>query len=154
MQLSTLSFLTRGDEIYLSGKRRGFGKGYLNGYGGKVATNEVVEDAAIRELREEAGLTVSAQNLERVGIIDFFEGNKHLFECHLFFVTGWRGEPKESEEMAEPSRYNRNTMPYDNMWGGDRVWLPLIFGGKKIRAKAYYKEGMGELAHFEYEALA
>jgi 8-oxo-dGTP diphosphatase/2-hydroxy-dATP diphosphatase len=37
-------------------KKRGFGKGKWNGFGGKVEEGECIEDSAIRELEEECGL--------------------------------------------------------------------------------------------------
>ncbi len=153
MKTTTISFLISNGGIYLSEKKRGFGSGYLNGYGGKVTERENIEDAAIRELSEEVGLIVSPQKLEKVAIIDFFNDEEHIFECHVFFVAEWGGELKESEEMAYPQLYKFTNLPYERMWKSDRVWLPLIFSGKKIRAKAYYKKGMEEMKHFEYESL-
>ncbi|CAN0403706.1 unnamed protein product, partial [Ectocarpus sp. 8 AP-2014] len=45
------------NEILLGMKKRGFGEGKWNGFGGKVESGESVEEAAKRELMEEAGLT-------------------------------------------------------------------------------------------------
>ena len=56
-------------QVLLGMKKRGFGKGRWNGFGGKMAVGETIEDAARRELREEAGITV--KNFEKLGIIDF-----------------------------------------------------------------------------------
>lgn len=38
-------------------KKRGFGVGKYNGFGGKVCVNESIIDAAIRETQEEANIT-------------------------------------------------------------------------------------------------
>jgi 8-oxo-dGTP diphosphatase/2-hydroxy-dATP diphosphatase len=46
--------------ILLGMKKRGFGMGKWNGFGGKVEPAETVEDAALRELEEEAGLKFNA----------------------------------------------------------------------------------------------
>ncbi len=43
-------------EILLGMKKRGFGKGKWNGFGGKVSQNESVLEGAQRELQEEAGI--------------------------------------------------------------------------------------------------
>jgi hypothetical protein len=78
---------------------------------------------------------------------------KQILECHVFFVKSWQGNPTESEEMAAPEWFDHEPAPYDLMWKSDREWLPHIFPGKKIRGKAYYKSGMGEMDHFEYILL-
>ena len=153
MKITTLCFLTKDDKVLLSLKKRSFGKGFLNGYGGKIQENETPELAVIRELSEEAGIKVGENDLEKVAVIDFFDGDIQIFECHVFFVKDWIGNPIESEEMAAPEWFARESAPYDLMWKSDREWLPLIFSGKKIRGKAYYKSGMAEMDHFEYTPL-
>jgi 8-oxo-dGTP pyrophosphatase MutT (NUDIX family) len=153
MKQATICFLIRGDTVALSLKKRGFGKDFLNGYGGKVQEGETPEGAAIRELAEECGIGVVPENLNKVAVIDFFDGEKPVFECHVFFVTTWHGDPVESEEMATPEWFKVESMPYDRMWKADRDWLPFIFSGKKIHGRAYYKPGMKEMDRFEYENL-
>ena len=153
MKVTTILFLTHGNEIYLSEKKKGFGTGYLNGYGGRIAEGESIEETAVRELNEEAGVTANLQKLEKVAVIDFFEDKEHIFECQVFFLPEWEGQLKETEEMAHPQLYPITNLPYERMWKSDRIWLPLIFAGKKIQARAYYKKGMDEMKHFEYKAL-
>lgn len=43
--------------ILLGLKKRGFGAGKWNGFGGKVEKGETIEAAALRELEEESGLS-------------------------------------------------------------------------------------------------
>jgi 8-oxo-dGTP pyrophosphatase MutT (NUDIX family) len=51
--------LTKEDGMILLGmKKRGFGEGRWNGFGGKVEEGETIVEAAIREMKEESGLTV------------------------------------------------------------------------------------------------
>jgi 8-oxo-dGTP diphosphatase/2-hydroxy-dATP diphosphatase len=56
-------------KVLLGKKKRGFGTGRWNGFGGKVEEGETIEESAKRETREEAGIDVS--DLEKVGIIEF-----------------------------------------------------------------------------------
>ena len=49
---ATLVFVFRGDEVLLINKKRGLGKGKVNGPGGKVDPGETALQAAIRELEE------------------------------------------------------------------------------------------------------
>ena len=57
-KVMTLCMITRGDEILLGMKKRGFGKGRWNGFGGKLMPGESIEDAARREVLEEIGVTL------------------------------------------------------------------------------------------------
>jgi len=153
MKVATINFIFQGDQVLLSLKKEGFGSGRLNGYGGKVKEGESVEEAAVRELKEESGITVATRDLEKAAIIDFYVGAEINFKCHVFFVHKWTGQIRETEEMAYPESFDVNDLPLDRMWDGDRMWLPLVFSGKKIHGNAYYKETLGNLDRFEYEAL-
>lgn len=42
--------------VLLGLKKRGFGTGKWNGFGGKVEPGETIRQAAIREMKEEAGI--------------------------------------------------------------------------------------------------
>eukprot|EP00850_Spirogloea_muscicola_P021343 SM000245S08182 [mRNA] locus=s245:67320:74880:+ [translate_table: standard] len=49
-KLLTLALVHEGGRVLLGRKKRGFGEGYYNGFGGKVEPGETVEGAAIREV--------------------------------------------------------------------------------------------------------
>lgn len=154
MKIATLCFPVGGDKVYLSLKKRSFGAGFLLGYGGKMGEDDkTVEDAAAREFAEESGAVTAPEALEKVAVVDFFEEEKHLFECHVFFVRKWEGELVETEEMAAPELHPFNNLPYDRMWKGDIRWLPLIFSGQRIKAKVTYFKEMNEVKDFSYEPL-
>jgi hypothetical protein len=75
----TLVIIEKEGEVLLGMKKRGFGQGYYNGFGGKVETGETVEEAAARELKEEAG--VVAVSMEKRGILTFhFDDNPQPWE--------------------------------------------------------------------------
>ena len=46
-------------QLLLGRKKRGFGEGKWNGFGGKLEPGETVEEAAVRELQEESGVTAT-----------------------------------------------------------------------------------------------
>jgi hypothetical protein len=50
-RLYTLVFVRQPGRVLLGMKKRGFGQGKWNGFGGKVEPNEEVTTAAVRELR-------------------------------------------------------------------------------------------------------
>lgn len=49
-----MAIIQHGDQVLLAMKKKGFGEGWWNGYGGKVEAGETVEAAMVRELREES----------------------------------------------------------------------------------------------------
>lgn len=135
-QVTTLALIEKGDEVLLAMKKRGFGKGWWNGYGGKVDVGETVEEAMVRELEEESGLV--ANEWRERGVIEFdFYGKDFQVEMHVFEVTGYEGEPQETEEMA-PKWFTKEEAPFDLMWPADRKWMPLFFEGKDFEGKAVF----------------
>jgi 8-oxo-dGTP diphosphatase/2-hydroxy-dATP diphosphatase len=116
--------------ILLGMKKRGFGEGRWNGFGGKVNDGESAEDACRRELYEEAD--IEAQDLRNRGKILFeFQDTGKKLEVHLFSTLKYEGEPQESEEML-PKLFNIKDIPYDDMWDDDKHWLPILLEGKNI----------------------
>ncbi|CAM9501116.1 unnamed protein product [Choristocarpus tenellus] len=58
-------------EILLGKKKRGFGEGKWNGFGGKVEAGETIVEASCRELLEESHLTAHQENLSKRGLLTF-----------------------------------------------------------------------------------
>jgi 8-oxo-dGTP pyrophosphatase MutT (NUDIX family) len=54
----TLLLLRSNGRILLGRKKRGFGAGKANGFGGKVEVGETIKEAAVREMHEESGVTI------------------------------------------------------------------------------------------------
>jgi 8-oxo-dGTP diphosphatase/2-hydroxy-dATP diphosphatase len=132
-KLLTLSFVVEGEQVLLGMKKRGFGAGRWNGFGGKVEPGESIETAAARELREECG--IEALEMELSGIHEFeFEAERGtILEVHVFRVGRFTGDPVETEEMR-PEWFSVGDIPYDTMWPDDRYWLPLFLRGERFRA--------------------
>lgn len=141
MILTTLNFLLNEKRILLAMKKRRFGTGKWNGVGGKLLEGENLEDSIIRETREEIEVRVKKEDLEKVGVINFYF-NDHLDwnqECHVYLTKRWEGEPVETEEMR-PEWFDFDKIPYENMWVDDKHWLPKVLEGKKIKAEFYFNE--------------
>ena len=132
-KILTLCLIHQHSRVLLGLKKRGFGAGRWNGFGGKLVPGETVEAAAKRELYEEAGIGV--HGLDKVGVLDFeFQGNPEILQVHIFRAVVFSGEPTESEEMR-PQWFAIDEIPYDEMWPDDRYWLPLLLSGKKFRGR-------------------
>ena len=132
-KLFTNCIIHQNDKVLLGMKKRGFGEGYWNGFGGKVQSEETIKDAAVRELHEEAGITASI--LCKLGILDFeFENSTDILEVHLFKCTAYTGEIGESEEMR-PKWFNVDSVPFHEMWKDDVFWFPLFLKNQKFKGR-------------------
>ncbi len=151
-KILTLAFLIKENEICLAMKKRGFGVGNWNGYGGKMEEGERIESAAIREISEESGVVVDEKVLSKVACINFhFKDGKH-FETHIFIAHTWEGEPRETEEMR-PAWFTFDSIPYDEMWGPDAYWLPRVIGGEKIQGDVWFGEDGKSAEKMEWNEL-
>ncbi len=151
----TLCLVHQKPRILLGLKKRGFGAGKWNGFGGKLQPGETIEEAAIREVKEEAGIDV--RNLVKRGVMEFsFEGNPELLEIHLFHTKTYSGEPQESEEM-KPQWYDERELPFDSMWPDARHWMPLFLAGNNFTGNFSFDRSMANIIDWnmtEVETLA
>jgi 8-oxo-dGTP pyrophosphatase MutT (NUDIX family) len=138
-KILTLCLVTNHLQVLLGLKKRGFGEGRWNGFGGKVEEGETIEAAAVREMREEAGLEVS--DLERRGVVDFCFRHKpgEVLEVHIFHAAHFTGEPVETEEMR-PKWFHIDEIPFAEMWADDPHWFPLFLRGRKFRGRFLFDE--------------
>lgn len=110
-QLTTLSIVRKDDMVLLAMKKRGFGEGWWNGYGGKVEEGEEIENAMLRELFEESG--IQATKYEKRAIINFiFQSGDNAVEMHVYEIFNYEGEVVETEEMS-PKWFKISEIPYD-----------------------------------------
>lgn len=150
MENTTLCVIYRDPDILLGMKKRGFGVGKWNGFGGKIGPGETVEDAAVRELEEECGL--KAEVIEKVGLLEFVFGKSGgAQKVHIFRCEDFTGRPVETEEMR-PRWFPVADLPYAGMWPDDRFWMPLLIGGKKFKGKFVFREN-GEIKKHVLETV-
>lgn len=138
MRQATLCLLVRGNpptEALLGFKKAGFGAGKYIGFGGKVEVGETVAQAAVREMQEETGVTVSVQDLQKVAELTFLFPSSPSWsqEVHVFLACSWRGHAVEGREMR-PAWFPVASLPYEDMWDDGAHWLPRILAGERIRA--------------------
>jgi len=133
-------FIVNQNRLLLGYKKRGFGKGKYNGFGGKVEPGETSIEAAQRELREEAGVQAP---LYPAGTLLFLsEGEEWAFHIDIYRADTFTGTITESDEMrpewfafsADPDSQDTGTsepesyrpIPFDDMWDTDRFWMDLL----------------------------
>ncbi len=128
----------KNQKILLGLKKKGFGEGRWNGFGGKVEDGETISKSARRELFEEAGIL--AGELEKVGLINFkfTDEVEETLEVHFFRVLNFYGTPRETDEMR-PEWFDVDSIPYGKMWVDDKYWMPLFLDGKKFKGDILFK---------------
>ena len=133
-QLTTLLLIIQDSRILLAEKKRGFGVGKYNGIGGKVEPNETIEEAMIRETKEEIGVTPT--NYHKQATITFDEwvnDEEKQVIMSVFVAKDYIGEIIETEEM-KPMWFDISNIPYEKMFEDDKTWLPEILKGHSLNA--------------------
>ncbi|KAI5785790.1 NUDIX hydrolase domain-like protein [Geopyxis carbonaria] len=127
-----LPLCLRTRRVLLGYKKRGFGVGKYNGFGGKVDPGETIIAGAARELHEESGLLVTEAQLQHRGLvllesIDPAAAAEPVLEIHVYVCTAWSGEWVETEEMR-PQWYGIDEMPEADMWEQTTGWMRALLG--------------------------
>ena len=134
---AVILFVIANGRILLIHKKRGLGHGKVNGPGGRVDPGETTMEAAIRETREEVGLTTS--DLAERAVLQFIFTDGYSLEVTVFTTQTWSGTLMETDE-ALPFWCDLSEIPYDSMWADDRHWLPLVLNGSYVRAQFTFDE--------------
>jgi len=141
-KLFTLCIIHQPPRVLLGMKKIKFGKGKWNGFGGHVEEGEMIDDAARREMKEEAGIVI--EEMEKAGVNEVLylnadAGEMKEIEIHIFRVTRFSGVPAESDEMR-PEWFDTNNLPWDSMWPSDPGWYPFFLKGKKFKGTLVYED--------------
>lgn len=117
-------------ELLLGMKKRGFGQGKWNGYGGKLEENETIEECAKRELEEECGIV--SKEMHRLGYLYFkMMETAKIMRVHVFQTWNFENNAIETDEM-KPQWYLEDEVPFEKMWADDPYWFPLMLQEKKF----------------------
>lgn len=137
--------------VLLGLKKRGFGAGKFNGYGGKLEAGESMRACCSRELEEECGLRVPPAAFQRRAVLTFnmlADGMKsadgtiasrievHAYSCLLSEATG---SVIETDEMA-PEWFPIDAPPLPKMWADDEHWLPHVLSGMDVVGAFLFKD--------------
>jgi 8-oxo-dGTP diphosphatase len=128
-------------QVLLGHKKTGLGRGKIVGLGGHVEPGESPAEAAVREVKEESGLTVLQSALTETAHVTF------LFPAHpswdmdvaVFTAASWSGEATESDEIR-PQWYPVASLPLRRMWDDAPRWLPRVLAGERLRATFTYAD--------------
>jgi len=129
---ATLVFVISDGKILLIDKKTGFGKGKVNGPGGKLEKGEGPEDCAIRECYEELGIRVRDLRYCGQHRFQFVDGYSLLVGVYSSGV--FSGVATETVE-AKPLWFPLEAIPYERMWEDDHLWLPMLIRGERFQGR-------------------
>lgn len=112
--------------VLLIHKKRGLGKGKINGPGGRLEPGETPVQAAVRETSEEVGLEILDPQF--CGTLHFHFVDGYNLTGYIYKAYSWRGDPIETDE-ALPEWFSVDAIPYERMWADDLYWFPLLLDG-------------------------
>ena len=138
MKLATLCYLRRDHQtlmIHRIKKENDMHQGKWNGLGGKFEPGETPEECAIREIREESGLTAHQPILKGFLTFPGFS-NEEDWYAFVFVVQEFEGEIIDSAE-GNLAWIDDESLLELNLWEGDLIFIPWldqqgIFSGKFV----------------------
>ena len=159
MLLNTICLLVEKDSksgipqrVLLARKKIGFGAGKIVGVGGTVEPHETVFEAAVREVREELGIVVRQQDLQRAAKLTFRFPARPEWDriVYVYRVGRWDGVPKPSREI-DPFWVGLDEIPYQEMWADSAEWLPEVFAGRQVLGRFSFNPDNETLAQVEIQ---
>jgi 8-oxo-dGTP diphosphatase len=144
MKLATLCYVMNKNNkttlmIHRIKKENDYHEGKWNGLGGKFEAGESPEECAVREIKEESGLTVKSPRMH--GFITFPKFDQ-VDDWYVFIFTA---EVYEGKLIDSPEG-KLEWIPYDkvtelNLWEGDKIFLEWLYQDKFFSAKFNYENG-------------
>ncbi len=141
-------------QVLLGHKKTGLGTGKIVALGGHVEEGESPDEAAAREVKEEAGVAVDPAALAEVADITFLFPARPRWDMtvSVFATTEWDGEVTESAEIT-PRWFPLTALPLAGMWDDARYWLPRVLAGERLRATFTYEADCETVASARIEPI-
>ncbi len=136
---TVLCYIFRDDEILMLKRlddEKDINSSKWMGVGGHIEEDESIDDAILREVKEETGLTLTSYEL--LGTIKFHYNNKYNEKIHVFAAYEAKGEFIPCDE-GELQFIKRDEIFNLNMWEGDKIFLKPLLEKKKFKCSLYYE---------------
>ncbi len=140
-QLATLCYVQQNHKtlmLHRVKKEDDMHMGKWNGLGGKFEAGETPEACAVREIREESGLTATKLNLKGHITFPLFSPGTDWY-VFVFVIPEFKGKLIESPEGHLEWVDNKKLMNL-NLWEGDKIFLPWLNDKHFFSAIFEYKE--------------
>lgn len=133
---AVITFLIKDDEILLAESNYRQGRITWNGISGYREKNETPELASIRELYEEIKVQVNEKDLEKVGIIHYYDLQENNIKMEtlvvtIFFCRRWQDTPRPTPGI-HPRWFEFKDIPYEDMFDDTEPWLKKILQGDEV----------------------
>lgn len=111
-------------------------------WGKKDEDDATNEDSALREAKDEGKIVLTKNELEKVWTIRFYFRTKTKYnqECDVYIVKNFTWSYGESDEMKQPTWFDPDKLPLEEMWESDKIRMPKIIHGEKILAAVYHED--------------
>ena len=119
------TYLIRDNKVVVI-KYKEHDNGYYDIPGGKIEDGETIDEASIREFKEETGITITKQHYIGHNTIEYPE---RIFDLSIFIVDEYTGEPLEFEEN------NSMWISIDDLYKETKLF-------PSVEAIKYLKDGM------------
>lgn len=142
MKLATLCYVKHNGHtlmVHRVKKQNDMHAGKWNGLGGKLEPGETPEECVIREVWEEAGLTIRKPRLHGVLTFPGF-ANEEDWYAFLFTATEFEGELIDSAEGVLRWVPDGEVLAL-HLWEGDRVFIPWLDQPQFFSGKFIYRSG-------------
>lgn len=142
VQLATLCYVMHEEKtlmLFRNKKPNDYHEGKWNGLGGKFEQGESPEECAVREVEEESGLIMLNPKMQGFITFPMFDGKKDWY-VFLFTASKFKGKLIDSTE-GKLEWIPNDELSNLNLWDGDKIFIPWLFGDKYFSAKFIYEKG-------------
>lgn len=122
--------------LYRNKKKNDLNEGKWIGVGGHVEKSETIDEAVIREVKEETGLDV--HSLKCNGEV-LFINNDYQEMMYVYEIDDFSGELIDCNE-GKLQWIDIDKMYDLPMWEGDKAYLPLLKEKQYFKMKIIYKD--------------
>lgn len=125
---------TKNNNLLMVENKRGINKGYYNFPGGKIESNETIEDGTIRENIEETG--IKPLNLKSLGKVEFRPIDMVVY---VYYTNQFQGKLKSNNKDENNAFWvNKDNIPYNKMRETDKVWIKDVVNKKQINKRIFF----------------